>query len=366
MISVIIGFIVALLVSFIGTPILIRVVDKLHYGQFIRQDGPQSHLTKRGTPTMGGVVIILSIFLGWLTSALYRFIRFGTPFSRAAILVLFAMISMGVLGFIDDFSKVAKKQNEGLTVGGKLVGQVFFASMYAFLSLVLPARNGLQIAHAGISGIGDYIFDFNILGRILASILFILWVNFLIIAWTNAVNLTDGLDGLATGSSMISFVGFTLIALWEAYHIRGIAHEGFTYDVSDPLDLAIIAVCAVAACFGFLWYNTNPAKIFMGDTGSLALGGLFAALSIATHTEILSVILGALFVVEAMSDIIQVSHFKRTGKRVFKMAPIHHHFELMGWPETQVVVRFWMMELMCVLFALIIFYGSWIGLSGLS
>ena len=164
---------------------------------------------------------------------------------------------------------------------------------------------------------------------------------------------------------MIAFVGFAVIAFWESYHLRGADHGGFAYAVSDPLDLTIIAVCAAVACLGFLWYNTNPASIFMGDTGSLALGGLFAALSIATHTEVLAVILGGLFVIEAMSDVIQVGYFKMTHKRVFKMAPIHHHFELLGWQESKVVVRFWIIELIFVVIALVLFYGDWAARSGL-
>ena len=181
-------------------------------------------------------------------------------------------------------------------------------------------------------------------------------------AWTNAVNLSDGLDGLCAGSSMIAFVGYAIIAMWQMYHLKGQAHSGFTYAVSDPLDLGIIACCAAVACLGFLWYNCNPASIFMGDTGSLALGGLFAALSIITHTEFLAMIIGGLFVVETLSDVIQVGYFKATHKRVFKMAPIHHHFELCGWSESKVVVRFWIVE---VITGLIIFYGNWVGLSGL-
>ena len=275
------------------------------------------------------------------------------------------MLSMGLLGFIDDFAKVRKKQNEGLTVKGKFIGQFILATVYAVLALLAPTRNGYPNAQAGISFIETPFLSFDFAGRAVAIVLFVIWVNFLMTAWTNAVNLTDGLDGLAAGSSMIAFTGYGVIAFWESYHLRGAGHYGFAYAVSDPLDLTIIAICAAVACFGFLWYNTNPASIFMGDTGSLALGGLFAALSIATHTEFLAVIIGGLYVMEAMSDVIQVGYFKATRKRVFKMAPIHHHFELLGWQESKVVVRFWMIELMFVLTALVVFYGDWAGRSGL-
>jgi phospho-N-acetylmuramoyl-pentapeptide-transferase len=364
-ISLIIGIVVSLIVVIGGTPLMIRLVHRLHYGQYIRQDGPQSHLVKRGTPTMGGVVIIFAIILGWASSALYRYLKTGDGPSSSALLVIFAMVSMGALGFIDDFSSVRKQRNTGLTVPAKFAGQFILATIYAVLSLIIPTKSGFHSAQAGMSFIEHPFFSFEFAGHALAMILFIIWVNFLMTAWTNAVNLTDGLDGLASGSSMIAFAGYGLIAFWESYHLRGSGHEGFAYAVSDPLDLTIIAICAAVACFGFLWYNSNPATIFMGDTGSLALGGLFAALSIATHTEFLAVIIGGLFVIETCSDIIQVGCFKLTHKRVFKMAPIHHHFEMLGWSEGKVVVRFWMVEFIFVLVGLLIFYADWAGKSGL-
>lgn len=365
MISLIIGLCVSLATSFVCTPLLIRIVHRLHYGQYIRQDGPQSHQLKRGTPTMGGVAIILSILLGWGCSAIYRWAAYGSVPSASALLVLFAMLSMGLLGFIDDFAKVRKKQNLGLSVRAKFLGQFVFATIYAVLSLIVPTRSGFPAARADVSYIESPIISFDFAGKALAIILFVIWVNFLLTAWTNAVNLTDGLDGLAAGSSMVAFVGYGLISFWQTYHIKGDpTASGFTYTVSDPQDLTIIAFCAVAACFGFLWYNTNPAKIFMGDTGSLALGGLFAALSIATHTEVLAVVIGGLFVIETLSDVIQVGYFKMTHRRVFKMAPIHHHFELEGWHENTVVVRFWMVEMLFVIIGLLLFYGDWIARSG--
>ena len=365
MIAVIIGILVSLVVMIVGTPLLIRLVHRLHYGQYIRQDGSQSHQVKRGTPTLGGVVINLAIVLGWLASAIYRLVVFGHPISMSAVLVLFAMVSMGILGFIDDFAKVRKKQNEGLSVMGKFIGQFIFATLYAVLALIIPTRSGFPSAQAGMSFIEEPFFSFEFAGKVVAIILFVIWVNFLMTAWTNAVNLSDGLDGLCTGSSMIAFTGYGLIAFWESYHLKGAGHEGFEYAVSDPLDLTIIALCAAVACFGFLWFNSNPATIFMGDTGSLALGGLFAAMSIATHTEFLAIIIGGLYVIEAMSDVIQVGSFKLTGKRVFRMAPIHHHFEMLGWTESKVVVRFWMVELIFVLIGLVVFYGDWVARSGL-
>ena len=365
LIALIIGILVSLLVTIAGTPMLIHLVHRLHYGQYIRQDGPKSHLVKRGTPTMGGVAIVLAIVLGWGASALYRYVRSGAVPSLSAMLVLFAMLSMGLLGFIDDFAKVRKKQNLGLSVHAKFIGQFIFATIYAGLALIIPTKSGFPSAQAGMSFIEKPFFDFRFAGGVVAAIIFVIWVNFLMTAWTNAVNLTDGLDGLASGSSMIAFAGYAIIAFWESYHIKGGTHEGFSYAVSDPLDLTIIACCAAVACFGFLWYNSNPATIFMGDTGSLALGGLFAALSIATHTEFLAIIIGGLYVIEVMSDIIQVTSFKLTHKRVFKMAPIHHHFELLGWSESKVVVRFWMIEFLFMIVGLMMFYVDWVSRSGL-
>ena len=365
LIALIIGILVSLLVTIAGTPVLIHLVHRLHYGQYIRQDGPKSHLVKRGTPTMGGVAIVLAIVLGWGASALYRYVRSGAVPSLSAMLVLFAMLSMGLLGFIDDFAKVRKKQNLGLSVHAKFIGQFIFATIYAVLALIIPTKSGFPSAQAGMSFIEKPFFDFRFAGGVVAAIIFVIWVNFLMTAWTNAVNLTDGLDGLASGSSMIAFAGYAIIAFWESYHIKGGTHEGFSYAVSDPLDLTIIACCAAVACFGFLWYNSNPATIFMGDTGSLALGGLFAALSIATHTEFLAIIIGGLYVIEVMSDIIQVTSFKLTHKRVFKMAPIHHHFELLGWSESKVVVRFWMIEFLFMIVGLMMFYVDWVSRSGL-
>lgn len=365
MIAVIIGLLVSLIITLVGTPLMIRIVHKLNYGQYIRQDGPQSHLVKRGTPTLGGVVIILAVVLGWGASALYRYLSVGVTPSWSAVLVLFAMVSMGLLGFIDDFAKVRKKQSEGLTVHGKFIGQFIFATIFAVLALVLPNKSGIPSAQSGISFIETPFLSFDFAGRAVSIILFIIWVNFLMAAWTNAVNLSDGLDGLCAGSSMIAFTGYAAIAFWETYHTASMHRSGFVYAVSDPLDLTVIALCAAVACMGFLWYNCNPASIFMGDTGSLALGGLFAALSIVTHTEFLAIIIGGLFVIEALSDVIQVGCFKLTHRRVFKMAPIHHHFELMGWTEGKVVVRFWMIELMFVIAGVVIFYGDWLVRSGM-
>ena len=324
MIALIIGMLVSLIVTLVGTPLLIRLVHKLHYGQYIRQDGPQSHLVKRGTPTLGGVVINFAILLGWASSALYRYLRSGDVPSWSAALVLFAMLSMGLLGFIDDFAKVRKKQNEGLSVGGKFIGQFIFATIYAVLALLIPTKSGFPSAQAGISFIEQPFFNFDFAGRAVAIILFVIWVNFLMTAWTNAINLTDGLDGLAGGTSMIAMLAMAAMAF-----------------LHGDVNLSIFCTACAGACLGFLWFNCYPASIFMGDTGSLALGAAFACTSIMTNTEVVSLIIGGLFIVETLSVMIQVVYFHFTHKRVFLMAPIHHHFEKKGWAETKVVIRFW-------------------------
>jgi len=217
-IALIIGMLVSLIVTLVGTPLLIRLVHKLHYGQYIRQDGPQSHLVKRGTPTLGGVVINFAILLGWASSALYRYLRSGDVPSWSAALVLFAMLSMGLLGFIDDFAKVRKKQNEGLSVGGKFIGQFIFATIYAVLALLIPTKSGFPSAQAGISFIEQPFFNFDFAGRAVAIILFVIWVNFLMTAWTNAVNLTDGLDG--------RFVDDRLHWFWHHRILGKLPHQG--------------------------------------------------------------------------------------------------------------------------------------------
>ena len=359
MISLIIGIMVSLVVTIVGTPLLIKLVHKLNYGQYIRQDGPKSHLVKRGTPTLGGVVINLAVVLGWCSSALYRFLTRGEVPSWSAVLVLFAMLSMGFLGFIDDFAKVRKKQSEGLTVKGKFIGQFILATIYAVLALILPTKSGFPSAQAGMSFIEKPFFSFEFAGRVVAIVLFVIWVNFLMTAWTNAVNLTDGLDGLAAGSSMIAFTGFGIIAFWESYHIKGGSHGGYSYAVSDPLDLTVIAVCAAVACFGFLWYNSFPAQIFMGDTGSLSIGGIIAVFALCIRKELLLPLLCGVFLVESFSVMMQVGYFKYTkrkygeGQRLLLMAPVHHHFQKKGQFETKIVLRFWIISLLLAAITLV-------------
>jgi phospho-N-acetylmuramoyl-pentapeptide-transferase len=362
--ALIIALVVSMVSSFIVTPIIIRFVRRHHYGQYIRQDGPKSHLLKRGTPTFGGVGIIFSTVLGWAASLLYRYLSYGSRPSTSALLTIGCMVAFGALGFVDDFLKVAHKRNLGLSIHAKLIGQILIATLYAILAVCLPTESKFPTARMRIAWIESPSLNLEFAGKTLGIILFVLWMNFLFAAWTNAINLTDGLDGLATGSSMIAFIGMGLIAFWESYHVAGSHAEGLKYTISDPIDQAIIAVCVVGACFGFLWFNAHPAEIFMGDTGSLALGGLFAAMSVTMHIELLAVLLGGLFVLETVSDVIQIGAFHLFHRRVFKMAPLHHHFELSGWPEVKVVTRFWMIEAGFTIAAVILFYLDWLIRSG--
>lgn len=282
----------------------------------------------------------------------------------SSALVLIVMCLMGLIGFVDDFKKVSAKQNLGLTAGKKIVLQLAVAAIFAVGCFVFPSSLGRLGASFSLSFTLDFgpILSPERIGVVLAVILLILWICFLIASWTNAVNLTDGLDGLAVGSSVFVFGGYIIISFWQFLHDCSLAHNAWEicYITRDPWDLTLVAGAITGACFGFLWHNTAPAKIFMGDTGSLALGGSFAALSVLTHTELLAAIIGGIFVLEALSVVLQVLFFKTRGKRIFKMAPIHHHFELLGWQEVNVVVRFWMLSAFATAVGIGIFYGGWI------
>lgn len=359
MIAILVSAAVALTVSLLGTPLFIRFLQAREYGQFIREDGPQGHFTKRGTPTMGGVVIIAATVLGYAAANLAEL---RTP-RASGVLLLFLMVGLGMIGFLDDFTKISKEQSLGLKPIQKIVGQGLIGIVFAVAGLQFANHNGLTPASTRISFARDSSIDLAYWGIALGLILFILWANFLITAWSNAVNLTDGLDGLAAGASAAVFGAYTLIGVWQTNQSCQYAHEAVStmcYQTRDPRDLAMIAAGLMGACFGFLWWNAAPAKIFMGDTGSLALGGAFAGLTILTRTEFLGAIIGGLFLMEAISDVIQVGVFRLTGgKRVFRMAPIHHHFELLGWSEVNVVIRFWIIAIVCVVAGLGIFYAEY-------
>jgi phospho-N-acetylmuramoyl-pentapeptide-transferase len=343
---------VSMLISLLGTPIAIRIFRRRGYGQAIREEGPAGHATKRGTPTMGGTVIVLAAVIGYFVGDMAP--GQGGP-SVSGLLVIMLMAGLGLVGFIDDFIKIYKQRSLGLRSSAKLAGQAVVGAVFALLILQQRFADGYDItpADAHLSFLRDF-------GPTLGLAPFVLWIVFLIAASSNAVNLTDGLDGLATGAACLVLAAYVLIGIWETRQDCTIALARNCYAVRDPQDLAVVAAAVLAACFGFLWWNAPPARIFMGDTGSLALGGVLAGLAVCTKTQLLLAILGGLFVVIALSVIIQVGWFKMSGQRVFRMAPLQHHFELLGWAETTIVIRFWLICGLFVAFGLGIFYVEWV------
>ena len=306
--SLVVAAVVAAGFVLITGPFFIPWLHKLKFGQSIREEGPQSHQKKSGTPTMGGIMIILGITLGTLAAA---------PWTPEVLLALFIMLGHFALGFLDDYIKVVKKRNLGLKAKQKLLGQIVIALVTIYIGtreLGIDTSIWLPVLDSAVDiGFGYY-----------------LLVLFVLVGASNAVNLTDGLDGLASG---------TMAVAASCY--------GVDCALTGHSDLVLFCVAIVAACLAFLRFNAHPAKVFMGDTGSLALGGAFAAVGILTHTEILLAVIGLVFVCEAMSVIMQVSYFKATGgKRIFRMSPLHHHFELGGWSETKVVFVFWSVGLL--------------------
>ena len=358
MVTVLVAGATALVIALFGTPLFIRFLVKKNYGQFIRQDGPTAHYTKRGTPTMGGVVIILATVVGYAVANLTA----GRPPNASGLLLIFLIVGLGAIGFADDYIKISRQRSLGLRARWKIVGQAFVGVTFAVLALQFPNENFRTPASTHVSVVRDTAIDLAFAGSVLGLILFILWANFLITAWSNAVNLTDGLDGLATGVSLIVFGAYVLVGVWQFNQTcqKLLSAGPRCYETRDPLDLAVVAAAITGALFGFLWWNASPAKIFMGDTGSLALGGALAALTILTRTEILGAIIGGLFVLIVLSDVIQIGFFKMTGRRVFKMAPLHHHFELSGWGEVTIVIRFWIIAGLFVALGVGIFYAEWV------
>jgi phospho-N-acetylmuramoyl-pentapeptide-transferase len=342
---------VSLLIALFGTPVAIKVFSRRGYGQPIREEGPAGHATKRGTPTMGGAVIVLAALAGYFAGN----IATGQVPSVSGVLVMMLMTGLGVVGFIDDFIKIYKERSLGLRSSAKLAGQAVVGVLFALLVLQPRFADGYDIgpADAHLSFLRDF-------GPALGLAPFVLWIVFLIAGSSNAVNLTDGLDGLATGSALLVLASYVLIGIWQERNDCTAFLAPRCYNVRDPLDLAVVAAAVAGACFGFLWWNAPPARIFMGDTGSLALGGVLAGLAVCTKTALLLSVLGGLFVVIALSVIIQVGSFKLTGRRVFRIAPLHHHFELLGWAETTIVIRFWLIAGLFVALGLGIFYVEWV------
>lgn len=361
--SIIAAGVVAFIFTIALTPAFIRLFVRIGWGQFIRDDGPKSHHVKRGTPTMGGIVFILGSILGYFAATLVS----GEPPTASGLLVLGMMTGLGIVGFIDDFLKTHKKQSLGLGGWAKIFGQLVVASLFAIAALNFPNSVGVTPASTDISFIRDLPINFMVLGPVLGVGLYVLWIALITAAASNGVNVTDGLDGLATGATLFAAAGFIFIGFWQfnqwCFGARDATVNLQTcYVVRDPLDIAIVATSIAGALLGFLWWNTNPAKIYMGDTGSLALGGALAALAVVSRTELLLLIIGGLFVIEAGSVILQRAYFKIThGKRIFLMSPIHHHFEMKGWQEVTIVVRFWIIAVLFVAAAVGMFYLEWLG-----
>jgi phospho-N-acetylmuramoyl-pentapeptide-transferase len=349
---------ISLLLSLFGTPLYIRFLVRRGYGQFIRDDGPTTHHTKRGTPTMGGAVIIGATALAYLLAHLLT----GSPLTVSALLVLGLMTGLGIVGFLDDFIKISKQRSLGLRTVPKLIGQSLVAIVFAVLALQFPNERFRTPASTRISFIRDTNIDLAFAGVAVGVVLFVLWAQLMIAAASNGVNLTDGLDGLATGAASFVSAAYVLIGIWQSNQSCQLIGQAGPrcYEVRDPRDLAVVAAALMGACFGFLWWNASPAKIFMGDTGSLALGGALAGLAITTRTELLLVLLGGLFVIITLSVLIQVGSFKLTGRRVFRMAPLQHHFELAGWAEVTIVIRFWIIAGLFVALGLGVFYAEWV------
>jgi len=349
---------IALAVSILLTPLLIRLFAKQGFGQEIRVDGPDTHRSKRGTPTMGGVAIIIGLWAGYLGSHLIGIGYDAEGPTASALLVLGLTTALAAVGFIDDFIKIRKGRNLGLTAAGKYLGQLTAAVTFGVLALQFRGGSGLAPASTQLS----YVRDITTVS--MGVIVFLAFVCLVVVAWSNAVNLTDGLDGLAAGSMSLVLGGYVIITFWQYYHACEIKPETGCYNVRDPLDLALVCAAGTAACIGFLWWNAAPAKIFMGDTGSLALGGLIAGISVTTRTELLMIVIGALFVAEAASVVLQVVVFRTTRNRLFKMAPFHHHFELSKWAETTVIIRFWLLAAIASAVGLGLFYSEYLSAVG--
>ena len=346
--QILIAAAVGMAVTLLGTPIAIRLFRVWGWGQRIREDGPHTHMEKMGTPTMGGTVIVLGIVTAYVVTR----IAFTTV-TAAGLAVMVATILLALLGFVDDFIKVRRRRSLGLSKTGKVLGQAVVALVFGLIA-VKAANVPTDLSFIRATGLDLGVF-------------FYVWVFVILAASSNGVNLTDGLDGLASGASILVLSAYVFIAFWQFRHTCELGPTPACYpiDVNAALDVAIVAGAAVGATAGFLWWNAAPARIFMGDTGALALGGLMGALAIVTSTQLLLVVLGGLFVIETTSVIVQVIAFRGFGTRVFRMSPIHHHFELAGWTEFTVIVRFWIVTGLCVAVGLGRVYTDFVARGGL-
>ena len=346
--QILIAAAVGMFVTLLGTPIAIRLFRVWGWGQRIREDGPHTHLEKMGTPTMGGTVILIGIVTAYAVTRVVF-----TTVTASGLAVLVATVLLALLGFVDDLIKVRRRRSLGLSKTAKVIGQALVAIVFGIIA-VNGAGVPTELSFIRATGLDLGVF-------------FFVWIFVILAASSNGVNLTDGLDGLASGASILVLSAYVFIAFWQFRHTCELGPTPACYpvDVNAALDVAIVAGAAVGATAGFLWWNAAPARIFMGDTGALALGGLMGALAIVTSTQLLLVVLGGLFVIETTSVIVQVIAFRGFGTRVFRMSPIHHHFELAGWPEFTVIVRFWIVTGLCVAVGLGLFYTDFVARGGL-
>jgi phospho-N-acetylmuramoyl-pentapeptide-transferase len=333
----------SLAVSLVGTRYLIEWLRQHGIGQPIREEGPEGHHTKAGTPTMGGIAIVVGAVVGYTVAHL----RSRVVFTRTGMLVLALVVGAGIVGFLDDWIKIRTARNLGLNKRMKVLGLLSVAVGFGALTVAFTS------VHTSLSFTRhDSFVNSNWLNIDFGRVGWVVWAVLLIMASTNAVNLTDGLDGLAAGSSIFSFAAFTIIGFWAFRNPE-------IYQVEHALDLAVVAAAMLGGCTGFLWWNAFPARIFMGDTGSLAIGAGMAGLALTLNTALLLPVVGALFAIETISVILQVISFRGFGgRRIFRMAPIHHHYELSGWPETTVIVRFWIVAGLATALALGMFYAD--------
>jgi phospho-N-acetylmuramoyl-pentapeptide-transferase len=338
----------ALLLSLLMGPWMIRRLGDLQVKQYIRIEGPETHQAKSGTPTMGGILIVLSIAIPTLLWA-----DLLNPY---VLLALGATLAFALIGFADDYSKVARRRNLGLTAGKKMLWQIFTCVAVGVALLWLQARGGYstELSVPFFKRLHPDLVITALTGNLwlwpVAVLPFLLFLVFVIVGCSNAVNLTDGLDGLAIGCVLVASAALTVLT-YVSSHAK-FAEYLEIQKLPGVAELTIFCGSLVGASLGFLWYNAHPAEMFMGDVGSLALGGAIATVAVIIKQEILLLSIGGVFVLEALSVIIQVGSFRLTGERVFRMAPLHHHFELLGWSESKIIVRFWILALVFALFSL--------------
>jgi phospho-N-acetylmuramoyl-pentapeptide-transferase len=354
-IALLVAAALGLIISIFGTPYAIRLLRRREIGQFIQEDIQGQHGHKQGTPTMGGVVFVFAAAIGWFLAHF----RVWTPdtgftiesrgFGVGGWLALLALMGMAFVGFLDDWVKYTRQRSLGLSKTAKFGGQIAIAGLFAFLA----TRAGIVTEISFVQPLG-----------IDLGVFFVVWVLLMLTGAANGVNLADGMDGLAAGSSALVVGAYTIISFWQFRNSGGFRVDP-VYQALSPLELAMISAAMLGALLGFLWWNAPPAKIFMGDVGSQGIGGLLAALALLTNTQLLLALVGAIFVVETLSVIIQVASFRLTGKRVFRIAPIHFHFDLGGWPETTVVIRFWILTGIGVALGLGLFYADFLRTEGI-